>query len=407
MIKFLNTAQKYLDCVAWLFAKFPAYQQFGASAYKPGLERVHLLLERLHIEPKKIPSIHIAGTNGKGSTAAYCASILTEKKFKVGLFTSPHVFDFSERIRVNGEVIAQDFVIQFCERIQLTFPELDASFFELTFAMALAYFEAQNCDYMVIETGLGGRLDATNVIEPSLSIITNISLDHQEFLGNTLGEIAAEKAGIIKPSIPVVLGEKNTSTFQVFEQRAKYLQAPIYCTEAFSIDEHWLDKVEGYAKQNLKNAIVGLTILGVSLNQMLIETSIKQLKNNTGHFGRYEIIREKPIVVIDVSHNIAGISATLSMIEKELKGRLFVIYGASKDKNAAEIIALFPKNAAVMACTFQNKRSKTKEEWQDLGIQTIFDDINQAKESMLSQMNSMDLLWITGSFFLISDLEQE
>ena len=393
--------------MAWLFARFPAYQQIGASAYKPGLERVDLLLEKLNIDPQQIPSIHIAGTNGKGSTAAYCASILTEKQYKVGLFTSPHIYDFSERIRVNGRSISPDFVIDFCQVIQQQLPDLDASFFELTFAMALAYFKAQMCDFMVIETGLGGRLDATNVICPRLSIITNISLDHQEFLGNTLEEIAAEKAGIIKKNTPVVIGEKSKHTAQVFEQKAQSLMAPLYFTEAFPIDPLFLNGVQGYAKQNLKNALVSLTLLGEELTPDLISISLQNLLINTGHFGRLELVQQQPKVLVDVSHNCAGIEATLELIKKDLKGKLYIIYGAAKDKNATEILALFPKDAVIAACTFQNSRSKTQEEWQGLGIQTIYNNVNIAKARILDQMHPEDLLWITGSFFLIADLEQE
>ncbi|MFM6946683.1 MAG: bifunctional folylpolyglutamate synthase/dihydrofolate synthase [Flavobacteriales bacterium] len=403
----MNTEQQYLDCVAWLFAKFPAYQQLGASAYKPGLERVHLLLEKLDIEPQKIPSIHIAGTNGKGSTAAYCASILTEKKYKVGLFTSPHIFDFSERIRINGQAISREFVIQFCQTIQVKLPDLDASFFELTFAMALAYFEAHFCDFMVIETGLGGRLDATNIIEPRLSLITNISLDHQEFLGDTLPQIAAEKAGIIKPNTPVVIGEKNKVTSPIFEQIAQNQGAPIYFTEAYAIDEQLLNGVKGYPKQNLKNALVGLTLLGEKFTTQLIEIALENLSKNTGHFGRLQLVQMQPKVLVDVSHNVAGIEATLSMIEEQLSGKLYIIYGAAKDKNSAEILSLFPEHAKIAACTFQNPRSKTLNDWKNLGISTIFDDINVAKASILEQMQAADLLWITGSFFLIADLKQE
>jgi dihydrofolate synthase/folylpolyglutamate synthase len=332
---------------------------------------------------------------------------LTEKQYKVGLFTSPHIYDFSERIRINGQVISSDFVVQFCREIQIKLPELDASFFELTFAMALAYFQDQNCDFMVIETGLGGRLDATNVIVPRVSIITNISLDHQEFLGNTLGEIAFEKAGIIKTNVPVVIGEKSKDTVKVFEQYAQTLNSPIYFAEGFPIDPQFLTGVQGYAKQNLKNALVSLNLLGEQLTPQLISISLQNLFKNTGHFGRLELVQQQPKVLVDVSHNTAGIEATLRIIEGELVGKLYIIYGASKDKNAAEILALFPKDAEIAACTFQNLRSKTNKDWQSLGIETIYDDINVAKASLLAQMNSNDLLWITGSFFLIADLEQE
>jgi dihydrofolate synthase/folylpolyglutamate synthase len=397
----------YNEATTWLFSRFPSYQNIGASAYKPGLERVELLLDKLELDAKNIPSIHIAGTNGKGSTAAFCASMLQETGLRVGLFTSPHIFDFSERIRINGQVIDQDFVVEFCERIQSQLPNLDASFFELTFAMALAYFQAENCDWLVIETGLGGRLDATNVILPKLSIITNIALDHQEFLGNTIQEIASEKAGIMKKNVPVLIGEKNPETLGLFISSATATGAPIYFSEDFTMPAYLGEGYSGYTLKNLRNACAALQILGMTVKPEQFNTALKNLKKNTGHFGRFECLHEQPLVIADVSHNIDGILATLPMIQEKLKGELYILYGAAKDKNAREILDLFPKNAKVAACTFQNLRSKTKEDWQELGLEKIFADINFAKNEIQRQMHPNDLLWITGSFFLIADLKQE
>jgi dihydrofolate synthase/folylpolyglutamate synthase len=397
----------YKEATTWLFSRFPAYQNVGASAYKPGLERVELLLDQLELDVKKIPSIHIAGTNGKGSTAAFCASMLQETGLRVGLFTSPHIFDFSERIRINGQVIDQDFVVEFCERIQRQLPNLDASFFELTFAMALAYFQAANCDWIVIETGLGGRLDATNVILPKLSIITNIALDHQEFLGITIQEIASEKAGIMKKNVPVLIGEKNSETLDLFISRATATAAQIYFSEDFLVPTYLSEGYSGYTLKNLRNAYAALQVLGMSGRPEQFNTALKNLKKNTGHFGRFERLQTTPTVIADVSHNTAGIEATLPMILEQAKGELYILYGAAKDKNAQEILDLFPENAKLAACTFQNLRSKSKQDWQELGIEKIYGDINFAKNDILSQMHPNDLLWITGSFFLIADLKQE
>ena len=397
----------YNEATTWLFSRFPSYQNVGASAYKPGLERVELLLEKLELNGQNIPTIHIAGTNGKGSTAAHCASLLQETGLRVGLFTSPHIFDFSERIRINGEVITQQYVVEFCERIQTKLPDLDASFFELTFAMALAYFQAENCDWMVIETGLGGRLDATNVLLPKLSVITNIALDHQEFLGNTIREIATEKAGIMKKNVPVLIGEKNPETIDLFSSSATAAAAPIYFSEDFSFPISFEKSYSGYALKNLRNAFAALEILQISISPEQIKAALKNLQKNTGHFGRFERLQTSPTVILDVSHNTAGIEATLPMILEQLKGELYILYGAAKDKNAQEILDLFPKNAKLAACTFQNMRSKSKQDWQELGIQEIFTDINAAKEAIIKRMQAEDLLWITGSFFLIADLNQE
>lgn len=396
----------YAFWVDWLFSRFPAYQNLGAQAYKPGLERVISLLETLHIEHKKIPSIHIAGTNGKGSTAAYCASLLQEKGLRVGLFTSPHIFDFSERIRVNGEPISQTHVIEFCEQYQALKCQTDASFFELTFAMALDYFLKKQCDYIVIETGLGGRLDATNIIEPKVSVITNIAFDHQAFLGDTLQQIATEKAGIIKANTPVVIGEKSDVTQHIFIQKSTAVSAPIYFATDLDLNIEALP-VEGYQKQNLQTALLALKLLDFKFDKAHINAALQHLKQNTGFFGRFQVISKAPMIVVDVSHNVAGIHATLPLIEQQLKGQLYILYGASQDKDAAEILALFPKDAKIAACVFSNPRSKSIQDWQALGIKTIYADLPAALQDIQKQLRTEDFLWITGSFFLLSDLPEQ
>ena len=402
----MNQSVSYEQCLDWLFSRFPAYQNLGAAAYKPGLARVNDLLTILQINPHQIPSIHIAGTNGKGSTAAYCASLLSEKRLKVGLFTSPHIYDFSERIRVNGEPIDQQSVIDFCVRFQQLNSAIDASFFELTFAMALAHFRDQNCDYMVIETGLGGRLDATNILTPKVSVITNISLDHQDLLGDTIEKIAFEKAGIIKQQIPVVIGEQTPTTTAIFEHISQNLAAPIYYCEdtPSAFDELPLS---GYQKKNFQIAIAALNRIGLECSKEMQQAALKNLYQHTGFFGRLQTICQKPKIIIDVSHNPAGVQHTLPIIEQECRGQLFILYGASKDKDAHEILKLFPKQAKVAACLFSNSRSKNREEWSATGIATIYDHIDTAINAIQEQMQTQDLLWVTGSFFLISDLSTE
>lgn len=398
--------ENYAFWVDWLFSRFPAYQNVGAQAYKPGLERVLTLLHALQIDHKKIPCIHIAGTNGKGSTAAYCASLLSEKGLRVGLFTSPHIFDFSERIRVNGEPISEAFVIAFCNRFRTLALDIDASFFELTFAMALDYFLQQHCTYLVIETGLGGRLDATNVMEPKVSIITNIAMDHQAFLGDTLQEIATEKAGIIKAKTPVVIGEKNALTQGIFIEKSNAVSAPVY----FSADFDWKHEslpLLGYQKSNFKTALLALKALDFEFNEGQIKSALLHLKENTGFFGRLQVISKAPTIVLDVSHNPAGILATLPLIVEQVKGKLYILYGASKDKDAAEILELFPKDAHIAACVFSNPRSKTIEDWKALGLKTIYSDLTQALNDIEKQLEKQDLLWITGSFFLLTDLPEQ
>jgi dihydrofolate synthase/folylpolyglutamate synthase len=393
----------YQKCVEWLFSCFPSYQNLGATAYKPGLDGGDQLLDALHIDPNKQASIHIAGTNGKGSTAAYCASMLQERGYRVGLFTSPHIYDFSERIRINGNPISQQAVIDFCMRYQSLSLEIDASFFELTFAMALAYFQDQNCDYIVIETGLGGKLDATNVLLPKVSVITTIALDHQEFLGSTIGQIASEKAGIIKNQTPVVIGEKKEETMEVFQKSAHQSQAPIFFTEEFSFDTTHLN-LDGYQQVNFNTASLTLQTIGIEITPELQSKALENLFHNTGFFGRLQVWQNMPKIILDVSHNPAGIAATLPLIQKQCNGQLYILYGASQDKDAQEILELFPKNALVAACIFSNSRSKKRQDWEQLGLKTIYEQLPSAIAALQEKLKPDDLLWITGSFFLISDL---
>lgn len=402
----MELTSTYQASIDWLFSRFPSYQNLGVTAYKPGLERVYQLLEILQVDQQQIPSIHIAGTNGKGSTAAYCTSLLQEQGFKVGLFTSPHIYDFSERIRVNGLPISQGAVIDFCQRFQVLNSTIDASFFELTFALALTYFKEQACDYMVIETGLGGRLDATNILTPSVSIITNIALDHQDLLGDSIEKIALEKAGIIKPQTPIVIGEKTKVTHGLFYNKSRELNAPIYFSQDNQFEISRLPLV-GYQKNNFNTALLALETIGFTFTFEKQISALQHLKNNTGFFGRLEVFQTNPKIIIDVSHNPAGIAATLPLIDNECKGQLYILYGAAKDKNASEILALFPAQANVAACIFSNPRSKNREDWSCLGVQTIFDNLTSALETIQKQMKPADLLWITGSFFLISDLPTE
>ncbi len=402
----MDQISKYQESIAWLFSRFPSYQNLGATAYKPGLERVYQLLEILQIDPQQIPSIHIAGTNGKGSTAAYCTSLLKEKGVKVGLFTSPHIYDFSERIRVNGLPISQSAVIDFCQHFQQLNSTIDASFFELTFAMALAHFQTENCDYIVIETGLGGRLDATNVLAPKVSVITNIALDHQDLLGDTIEKIAIEKAGIIKQQTPIVIGEKVLVTQKIFQEKASLLNAPIYFSEDTQFEISRLPLL-GYQKNNFNTALLALQTLGFTFSFEQQLSALENLRSNTGFFGRLEVLQIEPKIFIDVSHNPAGVQATLPLIQNECEGQLYILYGAAKDKDATEILSLFPSQAKVAACIFSNPRSKNLQEWQSLGVQTVYNNLPQALEDIKKQMQPTDLLWVTGSFFLISDLPTE
>jgi dihydrofolate synthase/folylpolyglutamate synthase len=401
----LNSYQAAID---WLFQQFPSYQNIGASAYKPGLERVELLLTKLGNPHQELKIIHVAGTNGKGSTSSYIASYLIEKGEKVGLFTSPHIFDFRERIRVNGEKISEEFVLEFCNQIQNLNLEIEPSFFEITFAMAVSYFHSENCSFCVLETGMGGRLDATNIANPIVSIITNIGFDHTQFLGNTYSEIATEKAGIIKKNTPVVIGETNSETKTVFLNKAKSQNAEIIFAEDDVLPEIY--NLPLYQLKNLRTALKAVEFCCFKIDESLLENGLKNLHLNTGFFGRLTEISKKPNIILDVSHNLEGIKTTLESIQDLQTGKLFILYGASADKNVEEIISNFPKDAIINLCQFKNERSLSFEELKriknkDNRIDKVIENVNEAITEIKFIMTENDTLLVTGSFFLIADVE--
>jgi len=401
---------KYEKSIEWLFKQFPSFQNLGAEAYKPGLSNVISLLNSFDNPQDKLQFIHIAGTNGKGSTASFTASILTELGVKVGLFTSPHIFDFRERIRVNGKKIEEEEVISFCSKIKALKLDFEPSFFEITFVLSLVHFQAKNCSICVIETGLGGRLDATNCILPKISIITNIGMDHMKFLGNTLKEIAIEKAGIIKENTTVVIGKTQNEIKKLFTDIAKEKKAKI-----FFADENKKNTIElypAYQIENLQTALKTLELLSYSISQEIIQKSICNLQKNTGHFARMTHINRNPTIILDVSHNEDGIKATLNALIINPKGKLVVLLGSSNDKDINLHLNLFPENTTIYLCTFNNERSRNFEEYQILKTQNpkikeVFEDINLAITKLKKLLSKEDTLLVIGSFFLIADYQAD
>ena len=309
----------YQETTEYLFNSTPVFEKIGAKAYKPGLQTTHSLDEHLGHPHRQYKTILIAGTNGKGSCSHTIAAILQSQGYKVGLYTSPHLVDFRERIRVNGECVPEQYVIDFVEQNRSFFDPLHPSFFELTTAMALKYFAEQGVDYAVIEVGLGGRLDCTNIITPMLSIITNISFDHTQFLGNTLAEIAGEKAGIIKPHVPVVVGEYLEATRPVFEEKAKEMQAPILFAQDFfaqdfsaqdtEMESHVEMELKGsYQECNKKTILAALSILrqNTTIGNAAIRKGFAQVCELTGLRGRWEKLNDAPLTICDTGHNLAG-----------------------------------------------------------------------------------------------------
>lgn len=403
------TSLTYQETVDWLFQQFPSYQNIGGKAYKPGLENTERLLAYFGNPHHDLKFIHVAGTNGKGSVCSMLASVLTESGNTVGLFTSPHIQDFRERIRVNGDMVSENFVIECTRKIRTSDFNFQSSFFEITFLMALLYFKASNCTICVIETGLGGRLDATNVILPVVSLITNISIEHTQYLGNTITEIAGEKAGIIKKEIPVVIGERESVSSMVFDVVSAKNNAPVFYAsdEAIMIPDNF-PLLGAYQQSNFKLVYKALQLIQDSfpVSDEDIAAGLRNLSKNTGFYGRLQIVEKDPLVIFDVSHNEAGIKATLDYFKKT--DELIIVYGTSADKNLDAIFQLFPKQAHYFFTEFVNERSASLEKLKEFssryGLKGKF--YKNSKEALMqgkSIANKTDTVLVFGSFFLISD----
>lgn len=395
-----------------MFEQFPSYQKIGSKAYKPTLENILKITKRINSPERDLKFVHVAGSNGKGSTCSMLASILTEAGYKVGLFTSPHISDFTERIRINGECIPKDNVVSFIQRIRKDSFDFSPSFFEVTFAMALRHFKGEKCDICIIETGLGGRLDATNIISPILSVITNISLEHTNILGETIEEIAIEKAGIIKENIPVVLGRMSEELLEQFANISDKKNAKVYFTENKS-HSFSLPLLGEYQKDNFQlvlNAVHLLKSTDFSISEVAIQKGLDRLSKNTGFAGRLQIVGKKPLVIMDVSHNADGIKATISCIEEINKGKLHIVFGSSSDKDLSTIFKELPENANLFFTEFSNQRSCSiasfKKESEQNKFQNVafFSNPQNALENAKLTANQSDTILVIGSFFLVGDL---
>lgn len=403
----------YQKEIEWLFQQFPSYQLIGKDAYKPDLSnciKLSSFFDNPHLDQK---FIHVAGTNGKGSTCSMLSSILTESNYKTGLFTSPHIHDFRERIRINGEVVEEEFVITFCKQIKALNIDFSPSFFEITWVMALVYFKQQGCEIIIVETGLGGRLDATNIITPILSIITNIGLEHTNFLGDTLAKIAFEKGGIIKYNIPVIIGETTPETSPIFKEIALKRKSELILAE-----EEQLLKPQNFpllGEYQLKNfravntALTFLKAINYKITSENISSGLKKLQINTGFKARLQVINEKPKTIIDVSHNYDGIKSTLESIKKINKGKVHIIYGTSADKDLETIFSLFDKENKYYFTEFTNNRSAKVEELKIFADKNLleshfFSNVKSALKSAQKTVNEEDTILIFGSFFLIDDI---
>ena len=398
----------YRETENWILNRLPFYQSQGLKAYKPGIDNIRFFVEQLNLNLLEIKFIHVGGTNGKGSTCAYLSSIIQESGYKVGLFTSPHFFDFRERIKVNNKKIEEDFIIKFIQENIELIEELNLSFFELSFGMSLYYFFEQKVDYAVIEVGLGGRLDATNIINPLLSVITNISYDHTEILGNTLEKIAYEKAGIIKKNTKIIIGERDKKTQNIFIQKAEENFSDVIFASDYKTDFE-NSEIE-YQNKNIRTAVqVSKNLNDQNINATSIKRGIMNLDSNTDFYGRWTIINYNPKVIFDSAHNESGFSYLSQQLKKLNYDRLFIILSFVKGKDVKKLITLLPKKSLIYFTSSNTERSMNYEEITQCVKENINFDKNPMKvyKEVLKQSSSKDLIIITGSNYIAKEIFHE
>jgi len=407
----------------------------GAKAYKADLRNTVALCNYLGNPEKKIKAVHIAGTNGKGSVSHMLAAIFQENKYKTGLYTSPHLKDFRERIKISGGMISENFIVDFVEKTKAISEEIKPSFFELTFVMALDYFATQKIDLAIIETGLGGRLDSTNVITPMLSVITNIGFDHMDILGDTPSKIAYEKAGIIKPDIPAVIGESTPETKIVFQNKARETNSSLFfAEEKYQVvstkyevthlevetinkdtqlkDTYHLDLNGLYQQKNLLTVLTAVSLLknNFPLQDKNIKTALSKVKLLTGLHGRWEVIHQKPLIVLDVAHNEDGIRQLVYQVDQSAFDQLHIIFGMVKDKDPDKVLNQLPKKAMYYFTKAQIPRALPEEELQQKARQyqltgSSFPDVNSALKSALDTASEKDMIIVCGSVFVVGEVE--
>lgn len=430
-----NIEEKYKESLDFLFAQLPMFSRVGAAAYKPGLERTEALDNLFGNPHRRFRSIHVAGTNGKGSTSHLLASVLQANGYKTALYTSPHLVDFRERIRINGEMIPKEKVIDFTERWRASDNDIKPSFFELTMMMAFDWFAAENVDIAVIEVGMGGRLDSTNIITPLLSVITNISFDHTQFLGDTFAKIASEKAGIIKQDIPVIIGEAEPETEVVFRNKASEVKVPIIeaynhsLVSSFEEDPEWGWEVESpligkfnlplageYQRKNIDTALNAISLLpevGIALDKEKIKEGIENVVTITGLMGRWMRVDTSPLTICDTGHNEAGLRYNLHqlslLLEKRRNAKLRFVLGFVSDKDVDHILPLFPKDAVYYLTQASIPRAMNADELaakcraNGLNIAAVIPDVKTAVGTAKAASSPADIIYIGGSTFVVAD----
>jgi dihydrofolate synthase/folylpolyglutamate synthase len=403
----------YQETVNWLFNQLPMYQQQGAIAYKADLSNTLLLAKHLENPENKLKTIHIAGTNGKGSTSSLLASVLQEAGCNIGLFTSPHLKDFRERIKINGKEITEDFVVQFVQKNKSFFEANELSFFEMTTGLALDYFVKNKVDFAIMEVGMGGRLDSTNIISPLISVITNIGYDHMAFLGNTLESIAGEKGGIIKENVPVIIGEYTIETKPVFIRKAKETKSEIYFASDLIETDYPSALLGNYQQQNKKTVLQTLEVLQhsniIKISKENIKNGFLHVIDNTGFYGRWQQLKDLPKVICDTAHNKDGLSMVLNQIQKEKFKQLHLVLGMLNDKDLNDILPLFPKNAIYYFCSPGIKRGLNAAILQETASQfglagKVFLSVSEAYAEALKTAAPDDFIYIGGSTFVVAEI---
>ncbi|PKV52737.1 dihydrofolate synthase/folylpolyglutamate synthase [Aquimarina sp. MAR_2010_214] len=402
----------YRETLDWMFTQLPMYQRQGASAYKVDLHNTIQLAAYLKSPETKFKSIHVAGTNGKGSTSHMLASILQEAGYKVGLYTSPHLKDFRERIRINGAAISEEYVIDFISKHQSYLESHQLSFFEMTVGMAFQYFAGNQVDIAVIEVGLGGRLDSTNIITPEVSVITNIGLDHTRFLGDTLTAIASEKAGIIKEGVPVVIGRNVEETSKVFAEVANTSQSPLYLAEDCNCAIYPSDLKGTYQKENIRTVLQTIDLIksnGWSISENDIKKGLQNVVKNTHLLGRWQILQKKPKVICDTAHNEDGLKMVMKQLVEEEFDYLHVVLGVVDDKDLDTILPLFPVEARyyfsrpdVLRGLDEKKLKKEALKFNLIGEE--YSSVVEAYKAALQQATDKDVVYIGGSTFVVAEI---
>jgi dihydrofolate synthase/folylpolyglutamate synthase len=424
----------YPETLAFLFEQLPMFQRVGPMAFKKDLTNIRALCEALGQPHERLRAIHIAGTNGKGSTAHMLASVLQAAGLKVGLYTSPHYRDFRERIKINGELMPEEAVVDFVEQYETLFQTIKPSFFEITVAMAFDYFAKKEVDWAVVEVGMGGRLDSTNILMPELCVITNISYDHMQFLGETLPEIAGEKAGIIKPGVPVVISETQEETQEVFHRKAAEESAPIifadqqyearlvqsgfevshydiYRKGALHLEQLELNAYGEYQRKNLQAVLQAIESLHPKqlVSETQLRAGLRELRASTRFIGRWQVLGKTPLILCDSAHNEAGISMAMQELDRLSYEKLHIVYGMVSDKDPEKVLRLLPREATYYFARPDIPRGLEAAKLAEVALRLslkglVYPSVNEALEAARNEAGAEDLIYVGGSIFVVAEV---